>query len=95
MFAVPSYHPVGSTPQWAAEQRAMFVPDVIRSCVVFLGIHHADGRFIPKATGFLVDAGEGDSLRTHLVTAEHVIVKLGKATASNANTIAARAGPGR
>ena len=90
MFAVPSYHPVGSTPQWMAKRQAMFVPDAIRRCVVFLGVQYAEGRFKPKATGFLVDAGEGDSLRTHLVTAEHVISELHKATASNANTIAAR-----
>ncbi|TPJ66519.1 hypothetical protein [Mesorhizobium sp. B2-7-1] len=52
----------------------MFVPAALRSCVVFIGIKKEDGRFLPKATGFLVDAGEGSFLRAHLVTAEHVVM---------------------
>jgi len=68
----------------------MFVPDAIRHCVVFLGLESKDGRFLPKATGFLVDAGEGDYLRTHLITAEHVVGKLHEMAAKTDEIIVAR-----
>ena len=90
MFAVPGYHPVGATPRYRVAELTMFVPDAIRRCVVFLGIKSEDGRFLPKATGFLADAGEGDYLRTHLITAEHVIVNLQAKIVGTKNVIAAR-----
>jgi hypothetical protein len=88
MFAVTAYHPVGATPCWQVAD--MFVPDAIRRCVVFLGVKGEDGRFLPKATGFLADAGEGDYLRTHLITAEHVITNIQNRIVGTPNKLAAR-----
>ena len=61
----------------------MFVPDALRQNVVFLGLRSLkDGHFLPKATGFLVTAGEGEFLWDHLVTAEHVVRQLNEAIQS-------------
>jgi hypothetical protein len=51
----------------------MFVPDVIKKCVAFVGIKYANGTFKPKATGFFAHAGEDSIQRTYFVTAEHVV----------------------
>jgi hypothetical protein len=72
MFAVPLLG--GATPLWTLRNRQVFVPDALRHCVVFIGIKKEDGSFIPEATGFLAAAEDGRKLiRTHLITAEHVI----------------------
>lgn len=52
----------------------MFVPDLIRKCVAFLGIEYEDRRFVPMGTGFFAHAGEGDINFSYFVTAEHVVV---------------------
>jgi hypothetical protein len=78
-YALAGYHETWATPAYLVRERAqhVFVPDALRRCVVFLGLRSLkDERFQPKATGFLVTAGEGDFLRDHLVTAEHVVVHL-------------------
>jgi hypothetical protein len=54
----------------------VFVPNLIRKCVAFVGIKHEDETFTPKATGFFALAGEGDVQRSHFVTAEHVVVNI-------------------
>ena len=51
----------------------MFVPDLIRKCVAFLGIEYDDRRFVPMGTGFFVHAGENNIQFSHFVTAEHVV----------------------
>jgi hypothetical protein len=51
----------------------MFVPNVIRKCVAFVGVEYSDGSFTPKATGFFAHAGENNIQRTYFVTAEHVV----------------------
>src|SRR5690349_16569172 len=53
----------------------MHVPSSARRCVVFIG-EKREGRFVPRATGFLVVTGERDSSLhvPYLVTAEHFIV---------------------
>jgi hypothetical protein len=52
----------------------MHVPSSARRCVVFIG-EMSQGKFIPRATGFLVVTGERDRAYhvPYLVTAEHVI----------------------
>jgi hypothetical protein len=52
----------------------VFVPDLIRKCVAFLGIEYEDRRFVPMGTGFFAHAGEGDINFSYFVTAEHVVV---------------------
>jgi hypothetical protein len=55
--------------RWVA---GMNVPDELRKCVLFLGTK-TDGRFVPRATAFLV-AYEEHGIRTgFLVTAQHVV----------------------
>ena len=51
----------------------MFVPDLIRKCVAFVGVEYDNGSFVPKATGFFALAGEDNIQRSHFLTAEHVI----------------------
>lgn len=54
----------------------MLVPNTALRSVVFIGDINSEGAFTPRATGFLVRAGEGlpGSVFFHyLVTAEHVI----------------------
>jgi hypothetical protein len=58
------------------EEPGVFVPNLIRKCVAFVGIEYDDGSFVPKATGFFAHAGEGDIQRSHFVTAEHVVVNI-------------------
>jgi hypothetical protein len=81
------YHPVGAIPRYIADRRCkelgVFVPDLIRKCVAFVGIERDDGSFIPKATGFFAMAGEGDTQRSHFVTAEHVITNIKKQIAKD------------
>jgi hypothetical protein len=81
------YNEVGATPRYIVDQRhkepGVFVPDMIRKCVAFVGIAYDDGRFVPKATGFFALAGEGDIQRSHFVTAEHVVVEVGRRIAKD------------
>jgi hypothetical protein len=51
----------------------MLVNDELRKCVVFFGIRDADGKFLPRATGFAVSCVEHGYRFLHLVTAEHVV----------------------
>jgi hypothetical protein len=53
----------------------MFVPDVVRRCVLFLGNKDEGGKFHPRATGFVVRFDEGGLGFTYIVTAEHAIVR--------------------
>jgi hypothetical protein len=53
----------------------MLVPEGLRKCVMFIGIE-VDGRFLPRATGFLVIFREHGHDWSYLVTAEHVISAL-------------------
>jgi hypothetical protein len=47
------------TPTWC-EAPAMYVPDEIQKCVVFLGNKDdRSGRFIPRATAFVASIHEG------------------------------------
>lgn len=73
----PHYHPIGATPRYLLdreqEEPGVFVPNLIRKCVAFLGIERDDGSFEPKATGFFAHAGEDGIQRTHFVTAEHAV----------------------
>lgn len=81
-----AYHEVGAIPRYVVDTELegnVFVPDALRRCAVFIGLRQPDNRFLPKATGFLVLAGEGDYLRQHLVTAEHVITNLSKKIAAD------------
>jgi hypothetical protein len=50
----------------------MLVPDYLRKIVVFIGIKKS-GRFLPRATGFVVSHYEDDGHFDYLVTAEHVV----------------------
>jgi hypothetical protein len=50
----------------------MFIPDIIRKCVLFLGARDND-KFVPKATCFVVAIEEQNATFQYLVTAEHVI----------------------
>jgi hypothetical protein len=76
------YHPLGAIPRYVLEreqkERNVFVPDLIRKCVVFLGIENDDRRFRPMGTGFFVHVGEENIQYTHLVTAEHVVAMIGE-----------------
>jgi hypothetical protein len=65
------------------KELAVFVPNLIRKCVAFVGIKHEDESFTPKATGFFALAGEGDVQRSHFVTAEHVITNIKKRIAED------------
>jgi hypothetical protein len=56
----------------------VFVPDLIRKCVAFVGVEYDDGRFAPKATGFFTLAGEGNIQRSYLLTARHVVANVKK-----------------
>jgi hypothetical protein len=51
---------------------SMLVDDGVRKCVLFIGTK-IDGRFRPRATGFLVSIAEDGFRFSYLVTAEHVI----------------------
>jgi hypothetical protein len=52
----------------------MYIEDVIRQCVLFLGNKdEKTGRFIPRATAFVVSIIEGDVGFRYVVTAEHAI----------------------
>jgi hypothetical protein len=52
----------------------MYVDDAVRQCVLFLGNKdEKTGRFIPRATAFVVSILEGDIGFRYLVTAEHAI----------------------
>ena len=53
----------------------MHVPQRVRKNVVFIGVEE-HGRFIPKATAFIVSCDLGGKRFDHFVTAEHVIVGL-------------------
>ncbi len=53
----------------------MFVDDIIRQCVLFLGNKDDNtGRFVPRATAFVVALHEGDIGFRYVVTAEHNVV---------------------
>jgi hypothetical protein len=58
------------------KERRVFVPDLIRKCVAFIGVEYDDGRFVPIATGFFAHAAEGNVQWTYFVTAEHVVMKI-------------------
>lgn len=70
----------GGAPKWYGDAVPTFsvrhsilrIPDQIAKTVVFLGIRKA-GKFIPKATAFIVSFDQGGYGFYHLVTAEHVI----------------------
>jgi hypothetical protein len=51
------YHPIGAIPRYLLdreqEEPGVFVPNLIRKCVAFIGIQRDDGSFEPKATVFL------------------------------------------
>lgn len=67
---------MGAIPRYLLERQeelGVFVPNIIRKCVAFVGIARDDGSFTPTATGFFAHAGEGSLQRTHFVTAEHVV----------------------
>jgi hypothetical protein len=52
----------------------MYVDDVVRQCVLFLGNKdEKTGKFIPRATAFVVSIHEGDIGYRYVVTAEHNI----------------------
>jgi hypothetical protein len=71
------YDPGAATPRFAcAEEPPLFVPRQLMRSVVFIGVLDENGIFLPKATGFFVNAGEGDFMFPHLVTAEHVYTGL-------------------
>ncbi len=53
----------------------MLVPDWVKKNVVFIGTKQ-DGKFIPRATGFLVGFEDQQFMFTYVVTAEHVIAAL-------------------
>jgi len=55
--------------------RKVHVAERARKCVVFLGVAEGDN-FYPKGTGFLVSCQEHGRKWLHLVTAQHVIVKI-------------------
>ena len=59
------------TPNWC-EAQTVYVEDIIRQCVLFLGNKdEKTGRFRPRATAFVVSLNEGDVGHRYLVTAEH------------------------
>jgi hypothetical protein len=62
-------------PWFSRARRPMRLPDDILKSVVFIGLK-ADGKFVPKATGFIVTARDRDFTFFYLVTAEHVISHL-------------------
>lgn len=74
------HHPVGAIPRFILERErrepGVYVPNLIRKCVAFVGIQSDDGSFTPKATGFFAHAGEDNLQRTHFVTAEHVVSQI-------------------
>jgi hypothetical protein len=74
IFPLP---PIGAIPSYLLdreqEEPGVFVPNLIRKCVAFVGIERDDGGFEPKATGFFAHAGEDNIQRTHFVTAEHAV----------------------
>ena len=50
----------------------MLVPDKVRKNILFVGVEE-NGRFVPKATAFIVSVDLGGRRFDHFVTAEHVI----------------------
>jgi hypothetical protein len=51
----------------------MFVPDIVRKCVLFLGARE-NGKFVPKATTFVVTTEEHGRQFLYLATAEHCVL---------------------
>jgi hypothetical protein len=61
------------TPNWC-EALTMYVDEMVRQCVLFLGSRDdKSGRFIPRATAFVVSIMEADVGFRYVVTAEHSI----------------------
>jgi|SRR5271169_2844404 len=61
------------TPSWC-EAPLMYVEDFVRQCVLFLGNKdERTGKFIPRATAFIVSILEGGLGFRYIVTAEHAI----------------------
>ena len=56
--------------------RKLHVSERTRKCVVFLGFLDEGGNFHPKGTGFVVSCQEHGGKWLHLVTAQHVILKI-------------------
>jgi len=59
-------------PSWARRRGPMQIPDILRKCVLFIGIKK-DDQFLPRATGFLTIINEFGYEWMYLVTAEHVV----------------------